>query len=183
MNTSSQNQRASAKDRDATSTTTSAVSQPAPRALATLLLAGIVTALVVAADAMVEAYADEHLLISWIVLWAVGFAALALFRDVARQWAGALSGAMDGWLQREAHRRADALYLAAAQHDPRIMAELQAAISRAQECAQVRDLTHGRAWLNHRPRGTLNAAYPGPRTMYLTTPLVGLPVHLQYLPG
>ena len=184
MNSSLQNQRASAQDRDATSTaTTSEVSQPAPRALATMLLAGIVTALVVAADSMVEAYADEHLLISWIVLWAVGFAALALFRGVARQWAGALSGAMDTLLENESQRRADALYLATAQYDPRIMAELQAAISRAQECAKVRDLTHGRAWLNHRPRGTLNAAYPGPRSVYLTTPLVGLPVHLQYLPG
>ena len=172
-----------APDGDATFSTISTDSRPAPWTLATMLLAAIVTALVVAADSLVEAYADEHLLISWIVLWAVGFAALALFRGVALQWSGALSGAMDTWLQRAAHRRADALFLAAAQHDPRIMAELQAAISRAQQCVQARDLTHGRAWLNHRPRGTLNAAYPGPRSVYLTTPLVGLPVHLQYLPA
>ena len=175
--------KATAQDRAATSHPTLAVSQNAPRALATMLLAAIVTALVVAADSLVDRYADEHLLIGWLVLWAVGFAALALFRGVARQSARALSNAMDTWMRREAHRRADALYLAAAQHDPRIMAELQGAIARAQASVQARDLTHGRAWLNHRPRGTLNAAYPGPRTVYLTTPLVGLPVHLQYLPG
>ena len=183
MTSITQNETSFARDGNATSSTFSTNSRPAPSTLATMLLAAIVTALVVAADALVEAYGDEHLLMSWIVLWAVGFAALTLFRGVARQWAGALSGAMNTLLKREAHRRADALYLAAAQHDPRIMAELQAAISRAQQCVQARDLTHGRAWLNHRPRGTLNAAYPGPRSVYLTTPLAGLPVHLQYLPA
>lgn len=183
MNSITQHHKATARDGAATPNSRLSVSPPAPRALATMLLAAIVTALVVAADSAVESYADEHLLISWIVLWAVGFAAMALFRGVARRSARVLSNAMDTCLQREAHRRADALYLAAAQHDPRIMAELQGAIARAQATAQARDLTHGRAWLNHRPRGTLNAAYPGPRTVYLTTPLVGLPAHLQYLPG
>ena len=151
--------------------------------LATMLLAAIVTALVVAADSLIETYADEHLLISWIVLWAVGFAALALFAGSAHQGARALNDALGALVQREAWRAADRNYLAAAQHDPRIMAELMAAVARTQESAKARDLVHGRAWLNHRPRGTLNAAYPGPRAVYLTKPLVGLPIHLQYLPG
>ena len=151
--------------------------------LATMLLAAIVTALIVAADSLIETYADEHLLISWIVLWAVGFAALALFAGSAHQGARALNDALGALVQREAWRAADRNYLAAAQHDPRIMAELMAAVARTQQSAKARDLVHGRAWLNHRPRGTLNAAYPGPRAVYLTKPLVGLPIHLQYLPG
>ena len=151
--------------------------------LATMLLAAIVTALVVAADSLVEAFADDHLLASWFLLWAVAFAALALFADTARSGARHLHQALGELVRREAQRAADRNYLASAQHDPRIMAELMAAVARAHEASKVRDLAHGRAWVNHRPRGTLNAAYPGPRSVYLTAPMVGLPVHLQYLPG
>lgn len=158
-------------------------SPAAPKALATLLLAGIVTTLFVAADLLVDAYGDDHLLASWILLWAVAFSALALFAGTARNAARALHDALDALIRREARRAADRNYLASAQHDPRIMAELLAAAARAQDTAKARDLVHGRAWVNHRPRGTLNAAYPGPRSVYLTTPMVGLPAHLQYLPG
>ncbi|MEO6624425.1 MAG: hypothetical protein ABIN37_06295 [Burkholderiaceae bacterium] len=179
MITTPQNLSLPAQSRPAPSTP----SQPAPKTLATMLLAAIVTALVVAADSLIETYADDHLLFGWIALWAVGFAALALFAGSARNVARALNDALGAWVQREAWRAADRNYLAAAQHDPRIMAELLAAVARTQEFAKARDLMHGRAWLNHRPRGTLNAGYPGPRSVYLTTPLVGLPLHLQYLHG
>lgn len=158
-------------------------SAAAPKVLATMLLAAIVTALLVAADSLVETFADGHLLVGWLLLWAVAFAALALFADSARNGARRLHDALGELVRREAQRAADRNYLACAQHDPRIMAELMAAAARANEDAKARDLVHGRAWVNHRPRGTLNAAYPGPRSVYLTTPMVGLPVHLQYLPG
>ena len=54
------------------------------KALAGMLLAAIVSAMVVAADALIDTYADGHLLMAWTALWAVGFAAMALFADTAR---------------------------------------------------------------------------------------------------
>jgi len=147
-----------------------------------MLLAAIVTSLVVAADSVVDSHADGHLLLGWIALWAVGFAALALFGGVARQWAAAIAKKVDAWKQYQLRQHSDAMFLASAQRDPRVMAELQAALCRAQSDWLTKDLQHGRAWLDHRPLRTLSASYPGPRSMYRVAPLTGLPTHLQYMP-
>jgi hypothetical protein len=152
------------------------------RALAAMLLAAIVSALVVAADALIDSYADGHLLFAWSALWAVGFASMALFADSARSGARKLLASTTGWRVRYARRSADNALMAAAQRDPRIMADLHAAIERADCQRQKVQLAHGRAWLAHRPVGTLNAGYTGPRSPFKASPLTGLPLHLQYLP-
>ena len=46
-----------------------------------MLLAAVVAALLVVADSVVNAYADGHLLLGWICLWAVGFAATGLLAN------------------------------------------------------------------------------------------------------
>ncbi len=215
-------------------------SHPA-RGLAAMLLVAIVSALVVAADSVVDSYADGHLLAGWIVLWAVGFAGLALFAGAARSTGSGLWAALQGWAARRAQRKSDADVRAvaqsdprimadiqaavghaasmgetpqphaprttgavawmraamarrqrssadtalwqAAQHDPRIMAEVQAAIHRAAVASASMDQALGRAWLARHPVGTFNATYAGPGRSFRAMPMPGLPTHLQYLPG
>ena len=157
--------------------------QPSARPLAALLLAAIVAALVVAADGLVDSYADGHLLLAWSILWAVAFAAMALFAGSARQAARRLLCAIGNWQARREARHADAAFWALAQRDPRIMAELQGAMALARDAQCEKELAHGRAWVEHHPMGTLNAAYTGPRRPFRTAPLTGLPTHLQCYPG
>jgi len=148
-----------------------------------MLLAAIVAALLVAADALIDSHADGHLLFGWSVLWAVGFAAIALLADSARSAARGLLATTTTWRMGRADRQADAALWSLAQRDPRIMADLQGAMERAREARCQVELTHGRAWLDHRPVGTLNAAYTGPRHMFRSSPVTGLPMHQVCQPG
>lgn len=156
---------------------------PSARPLAAMLLAAVVSALVVAADALIDSYADGHLLLAWSMLWAVAFAAMALFAGSARAAAHRLLLAANTWRSRREALHADTALWSLAQRDPRIMADLQGAIERACKARCEKELAHGRAWVEHRPLGTLNAAYTGPRRMFRMAPLTGLPTHLQCYPG
>lgn len=102
------------------------------RSLAAMLLAAMVAALVVVADQLVDTWADGHLLAAWVVLWVVGFAAIALFADTARHLAQRTVAGLDAWSQRVARERADARLLELARKDSRVMADLQAAMGRGQ---------------------------------------------------
>ena len=103
------------------------------RGLAAILLAGVVSALVVAADQLVDSWAEGHLLMAWMVVWAVGFAAMALFAGSARSMAGRVVKALDAWSLREARARADKRLWATALSDPRIMADLQVAMGHSDQ--------------------------------------------------
>ena len=155
------------------------------KGLAAMLLAASVSALIVVADSVVDTYAESHLLLGWICLWAVGFAAMGLLAGTARKTAARVSYLASSWGQRRAQKHADAYLMALAGHDPRIMAELRAAIDRANAVAQAIDPARVQAWVERHPLGTFNAAYQyqGKRSSFQTTPLSGLPTHLQYLPG
>jgi len=96
------------------------------RGLAALLLAAVVASLVVVADRLISTWADGHLLLAWVVLWAVVFAGMALFADVARRAAGSLLVRLDQWSRVRAERRADARLWAMARQDPHLMRELMA---------------------------------------------------------
>jgi hypothetical protein len=155
------------------------------KGLAAVLLAALVSALLVVADSVVHTYADGHLLLGWICLWAVGFAAIGLLANTARRTSARVIHLVSTAGLRRDHKQADAYLLALARHDPRIMAEVQAAIQRADDAAQTVDQERVQAWVERHPLGTFNAAYqfPGKRGVFQTTPLSGLPTHLQYLPG
>ncbi|MDR3453111.1 MAG: hypothetical protein P4L96_09950 [Rhodoferax sp.] len=103
------------------------------KGLAALLLAAVVAALLVAANQMIDTWSDDHLLAAWVILWAIGFAALGLFAGTARKLASGAVARLDAWSYRVARARADARFLKAAQNDPRIMADLQAAVSRQRD--------------------------------------------------
>ena len=51
--------------------------------LATLLLLAIVTAVLVAAYQVMDSMAEGHLVVMWVAVWAVAFAALAIFASTA----------------------------------------------------------------------------------------------------
>lgn len=123
------------------------VERTSSRALASLLLAAGVSALVVAADQLLDAWAERHELGAWLVLWGIAVAAIVLLRGITRMAARQAMGALDGWSAGVAKRRADERLWSMAQTDPRLMAELQSALDRsgAAPAKDVVDLTQRRA--------------------------------------
>ncbi len=105
------------------------------RGLAMLLLSAMVAAATVVAYQVMDSVAEGHLLVIWIALWAVAFAALALFAGSARRLAARTVSGLNAWSQGIARARADVRLWEAAKSDPRVMADLQAAIVR-QEVAK-----------------------------------------------
>lgn len=102
----------------------------ASRGLAGVLLAAMVATLVVVADQLMETWADGHLLAAWVLMWVIGFAALALLAPTARNLAGGVMAGLDGWSQDVARRRADERLWDLARSDSRVMADIQAATAR-----------------------------------------------------
>lgn len=102
------------------------------RGLAALLLAAVVSSLVVVADQLISTWADGHLFLAWVILWAVVFAGMALFADAARRAAGSLMSQLDQWAKAQADKRADARLWAMAKQDPRLMSDLVVARQRAE---------------------------------------------------
>ncbi len=109
----------------------------ASKSLAAMLLAAVAAALVVIADRLIDTWADGHLLVAWVALWAVAFAALGLLAPVVKRSISAGTQSFNAWSARSAQRHSEALYWESAQRDPRIMVELQAAINRAEEAGVV----------------------------------------------
>ena len=103
------------------------------KGLSTILLAAMVSSLVVVADQLVETWADGHLLMAWVALWAVCFAAIALFSGAALKLAMTAVGALDAWAHRVALARADARLWAIAKTDPRVMADFKAILARSED--------------------------------------------------
>ena len=101
------------------------------RSLSVMLLAAMVSALVVVADQLIETWADGHLLAAWVALWLIGFVALAMFATPARRLAAGAVAALNAWSARTAMDRADARLWKIAQADPRVMADLNAALARS----------------------------------------------------
>lgn len=103
------------------------------KGLSAMLLAAMVSALVVVADQLIETWVNGHLMVAWVALWLVGFAALAVFAGAARKLAVTVVGALDAWSQRVAQARADERLWAIAKTDPRVMADLNAAMARSED--------------------------------------------------
>ncbi len=104
----------------------SAAAEPS-RALAGMLLAAVVAAVLVVADQLVDTWADGHLLLVWVALWSVAFAALALLAKPLRQLACVAAPSLARWSAARAQRRSDAIMWRVAQQDSRVMRELQLA--------------------------------------------------------
>lgn len=110
------------------------------RSLATFVLAAVVSALLFAANQLMEDWADGHLMAAWIVLWAVAFAALALLatpiRNTVQQVKTFDGSAMyAAWSARRKARLADEKMWDFARHDPRLMADITRALGDTEEAA------------------------------------------------
>jgi hypothetical protein len=102
------------------------------KGLAAVLLAAMVSALVVVADQLVDSWADGHLMAAWVLLWVLAFGAMALLAPTTKRLSSKLLRALDGWSRSVARARADDRLWAMAQQDPRVMADLRAAMTRAE---------------------------------------------------
>lgn len=100
------------------------------RTLAGMLLAAAMAALLVVADQVIETWADGHLLAGWVALWTVAFAALALLAPPLRQVSAAMARMIRQRARAAELRRQEEAMWEYAKHDPRIMAELNAACGR-----------------------------------------------------
>lgn len=94
------------------------------RGTATLLLAAVVSALLVVANQVIDTWSEGHLLAAWMVLWVVGFAALALLAAPTRRAGLALRGAMGRWAEARRLAAEDERTWNLAQQDYRVMADL-----------------------------------------------------------
>lgn len=97
------------------------------RTLAGMLLAAVVAALLVVADQLIETWADGHLLVVWVALWTIAFAALALLAPPLRLLADSAAVTLARWSKARAQRRSDEVIWLTAQQDYRVMQDLQMA--------------------------------------------------------
>ncbi|RZL61175.1 MAG: hypothetical protein EOP81_17990 [Variovorax sp.] len=111
------------------------------RPLVLLLIAAMVAAGLVAADKLVSNWDEGRLLAAWTVLCAAAFAVLALYANVLRAGVQRGSALWQGFAQRRAAASSDARFLATAQNDPRIMQELQIAMTRQRDAVVAAEPT------------------------------------------
>lgn len=111
------------------------------RGLATFLLAAVVSGLILAANQLIDTWADGHLLAAWIALWTVAFAALALAAGPIRravlnvkQFDG--SAMYAAWSARRKARIADEKMWDYARHDARLMADIMRAVDNTPDAAK-----------------------------------------------
>lgn len=109
----------------------------ATRGLAALLLSAVAAAVIIVAYQVMDSVAEGHLLVMWVGLWAVAFAALALFAGAARQIAVRTKNGLDAWSRNVAQARADQRLWALAKADPRVMTDLQMAMMRSDVQTEV----------------------------------------------
>lgn len=103
------------------------------RTLAGVLLAAALSAVLVAADAVIEATIGDHTLMAWMSLWIAVFVTLALFAGALRRGSGALARRIANYVQAQRALAEEAQMWEFAQHDPRVMAEIRCARERVQD--------------------------------------------------
>lgn len=100
------------------------------RGAATLLLSAVVAALLVVANQVVDTWTEGGLLMAWIVLWTIAFAALALLAAPARNAGSVLRTALRAWSARRKAAAEDDKLWELARSDARVMADISRAMSR-----------------------------------------------------
>jgi hypothetical protein len=90
-----------------------------------------VSALLVVANQVIEAWSDGHLLMAWIALWAVAFAALALLAAPASRLARSIRPALAEWRAARKAIADDRQMWELAREDARVMSEIYAAMARS----------------------------------------------------
>ena len=97
------------------------------RILFALVFSAVTAAGLVVSYNVMDSVQEGHVLVMWMALWYVAFAALALFTGTARQVGLHLKENLDQWSSNVARKHADQRMWEMAKSDPRLMADLQAA--------------------------------------------------------
>ncbi len=107
-------------------------SQPVeePKTLAGFLLAATLASLLVVADQVISTWSDGHLLAGWVALWTVAFAALAFLASPLRALSTQASKGLAVWWTANQQRNREEQMWDLARLDPRVMADLHAAMTR-----------------------------------------------------
>ena len=103
------------------------------RGTATLLLAALVSALLVVANQLIDTWTEGRLLTAWVLMWLVGFAAIALLAGPARTAGRGLRASLRTWKAARRRATADEALWQIALTDARVMADLSRAMSRDAE--------------------------------------------------
>ena len=104
----------------------------AARVLSAVLLVSMAAAVLVAAYEVMDTVAEGHLLVLWTGAWLAAFAALPLLASALRTLSAGLKLRLDAWSRRLAQASAERRLWAIAEQDPRVMADLQVAMSRSE---------------------------------------------------
>jgi len=107
------------------------------RHVVAFLLVAVVSSALVVAEALVTNWDEGNLLAAWAVLCAALFAGAALYADLLVAGVKRVGKFLSAGAESRAAARADALFLATAESDPRIMQELRAAIARSKSEEEV----------------------------------------------
>jgi len=101
----------------------------ATRSGASMLLAAIVSAFLVVANEVVETWTEGHLLVAWIVLWLVAFAALGLLARPAKRAVVGLRAGLQRWSLARRQAAQDRELWNLALSDSRVMADISRAMN------------------------------------------------------
>jgi hypothetical protein len=112
------------------------------RGVATLLLAAVVSGLILAANQLIDTWADGHLIAAWIALWSVAFAALALAAGPIRRAVLSVkefdgSAMYAAWRARRKARINDEKMWDYARQDPRLMADIMRAVDNTPDAERL----------------------------------------------
>jgi hypothetical protein len=110
---------------------TKSVNTHSARTLGTVLLAAVVSALLVVVNQALDAWSEDHLLMAWVALWAIGFLAMGLLATPAHRAARSLRASFAQWRIENKEADEEARMWEIAKYDPRIMADIQAAMARS----------------------------------------------------
>jgi hypothetical protein len=115
-------------ERAAGSITQAARNAASPRGAAVLLLSAIISALLVAAN-QVGTWTEGHLMLGWIAVWTIAFAALALSASSLGGAARSLGAQLERWAAARRAAAQDEQLWRLALTDARVMADISRAMS------------------------------------------------------
>lgn len=101
------------------------------RTLGYFLLAAAVSAVLVVVNQAMDAWGENHAVLAWAALWAIGFVAIGLLATPAHQAARSLRKGFAEWREESAEKAEEEKLWDLAKHDHRVLAEIRAAKNRS----------------------------------------------------
>jgi hypothetical protein len=108
-----------------------AIRADSARNVAIVLLSAIVSTVLVIVNQMIDTYTDGHLMAAWMFLWVVAFSTMALLAAPIRKSVTGFKPALRSWIIARREKANDEKMWEVALQDPRVMAEIQRAVSQA----------------------------------------------------